>query len=189
MSIILVAARLAAFYHRNQKRDNSGRPYMAHLVRVAGRVATIEGMTETDVAGAFLHDTLEDQATTPELFEEIREAIQTGCGKDVYSVVLDLTNKSKSSPQLSRAERKKIDREHLATCSEHVKTIKLIDRIDNVNEFIMDALLGLEQRHDFLRKYADESELLLKEALTGVNPDLEIELAAAIKRLRDWIPA
>ncbi len=187
MSIILNAARLAAHCHRNQKRGNSGRPYLTHLIRVAGRAATIPGMTEADVAGGFLHDVLEDQASTPEVYAEIRERIQTECGKDVYYIVVDLTNPSKSS-SAPRAERKRLDRAGMASRTPNVKIIKLIDRIDNVNEFIMDYVLGLFGDPWFLRQYADESELLLKEALTGVNQDLELELADAIKRLRDWLP-
>lgn len=185
MSIILNAARLAAHYHRNQKRDSSGRPYLTHLIRVAGRVATLEGMTEENVAGAFLHDTLEDQATTPALYEEIKAAIQTQCGKEVYYIVLDLTNKSKSltGPKLSRAERKKIDREHLATREKNVQRIKLVDRIDNVNEFAQDTLAGAETRRDFLLLYCTESEQL-RNVLEHADPDLAMELSLAIGGLR-----
>ena len=62
MSIILNGARLAARWHKDQKRDDSGLPYMTHLIRVAGRVMTLDGMEETDGAASYLHDSLEDQA-------------------------------------------------------------------------------------------------------------------------------
>ena len=188
MSIILNAARLAAHYHRNQKRDSSGRPYVTHLIRVAGRVATLEGMTEDDVAAAFLHDVLEDQAPTPEFYEEIKASIQTQCGKETYYIVLDLTNKSKSltGPKLPRAERKKVDREHLATREKDVQRIKLVDRIDNVNEFARDAQAGVETRHDFLLLYCKESEQL-RDVLEHADPDLAMELSLAIASLRQVV--
>lgn len=183
MNIILKAAALAAHYHRDQKRDSNGKPYCTHLCRVAGRVATHKGTTEQDVAGSFLHDIIEDQAKTLELHDEIMAAILRDCGPDVLNIVIDMTNPSKGS-KLPRADRKQMDRAHMRVCPKNVKIIKLIDRIDNLNEFANDTLLGLERRPDFLLKYCDESEMMLQEALHGADPELELELAEAIKTLR-----
>jgi (p)ppGpp synthase/HD superfamily hydrolase len=182
MSIILSAAGIAARYHRDQKRDSNGKPYMTHLVRVAGRTAAHPDATEEDVAGAFLHDILEDQATNPERRKEIVDRILDDCGPDVLRIVAALTNASKGS-SLPRHERKKMDREYLARAPRNVKIIKLIDRIDNLNEFSVDVALGLDRRLDFLLKYCEESLALLTESLKPADTDLEIELAAAVDRL------
>jgi (p)ppGpp synthase/HD superfamily hydrolase len=186
MSVILNAAKLAVRYHQDQLRDN-GLPYLTHLIRVGGRATTRHELTEEDVAGAFLHDIIEDQAYTAELHDEIVRKILKDCGVRVLSTVISLTNPSKGST-LSRAERKAEDRKHMAGQARNVKIIKLIDRIDNVNELAIDMQRGVEKRYDFVLTFCDESDLLLKEALTGVAADLENELALAIINLRKTLP-
>jgi (p)ppGpp synthase/HD superfamily hydrolase len=180
---IIKAAAIAARLHKDQKRDNSGKPYVTHLIRVAGRVATLKGVTENDVAGAYLHDVLEDQCDTPEKRDAVIQEIIRECGMPVMEIVVALTNPSKGS-QLPRHERKQMDRNHLADCSRNIKIIKLVDRIDNLNEMLEDLLIGRETRYRFLITYCNESQALVNEALYGVDMDLEMELNEAIKLLR-----
>ena len=187
MSIIIAAAQLAARYHKDQKRKNSGRPYLTHLVRTSGRVATLPGMEEADVAATFLHDSLEDIPQSLDVFEQMSFEILETCGQETLDIVLALTNASKGL-KLPRAERKKIDREHLAGYAVRVKRIKLVDRIDNVDESITDLSLGYDHDVAFNQLYASESELLLTEALRGADPELEMELSRSIQRLH-WICA
>lgn len=184
MNVILRAAQIAERYHKGQERKSNGKPYRTHFCRVAGRAATHKKMTENDVAACFLHDTIEDQATTPQRYSEIIQVIRDQCGQSVLDIVVDLTNPSRGS-RLPRADRKQMDRKHLAVCPKNVKLIKLFDRIDNLHEFTNDALLGIEPDIDFLLLYADESEMLLHEALRGTDLELEEELAAAINKLRE----
>jgi len=183
MSIILNGARLAARWHKNQKRDDTGAPYMTHLIRVAGRVMTLDEMEECDGAAAYLHDSLEDQAENFGGSIQMQEEIRRECGQDTLVIVLGLTNPSKGM-ELPRVERKHIDREHLRRCPQRVKRIKLVDRIDNLQEILHDLRHGLSKRHKFAAMYAGESELLLKESLTGADSTLEQELAQTIADLR-----
>lgn len=188
MNIIQNAAILAAQYHREQKRKHSGRPFETHCIRVGGRAATRPELTDSDVAGAFLHDVIEDQAPTPARYEEIRDEIIAQCGKETFDVVLDLTNKSKSladRSQVPRAERKRIDRIHIKGIGRNSKIIKLIDRIDNLNECIIDVSMGVDKNLDFNLLFADESELLLASALSGTDLGLEAELMQVILKLRE----
>ena len=68
MSIILEAAQFAANAHAEQFRKHfRNRPYFYHVAAVAGRVA--EWGSETEVAAAYLHDTLEDTNTTQAILE------------------------------------------------------------------------------------------------------------------------
>lgn len=80
----------------------------------------------------------------------------------------ELTNIPKElRPEANRAERKRQDRERIATISKEAKVVKLIDRIDNLRE--------IDINEGFARKYADESMLLVK-ALADADPALASEL-------------
>jgi len=182
-SIIIAAAQLAARYHKDHTRKNNNRPYQTHLIRTAGRVATLPGVKDADVAAAFLHDSLEDIPQTLEAFERMSFEILETCGQDTLDLVLALTNPSKRS-KLTRPERKRMDREHLAKCARRVKRIKLVDRIDNLEESILDLTLHNDRNYTFNEQYAAESELLLNEALRGADPELELELERCIQTLR-----
>jgi len=183
MSIITAASQLAARYHKEQTRKNNGRPYITHLIRVAGRVATLPGTEDADVAGSFLHDILEDIPKTLDVFHQMQFEILETCGQETLDIVVALTNPSKGM-KLPRPERKQIDRDHLAKCPRRVKRIKLVDRIDNVEESIVDLSLGLDKSTKFNEIYANESEQLLTEALCGADVELETELARSIQNLR-----
>jgi hypothetical protein len=52
MSLILLAANLAADAHLTRKRKWSNRDYTEHPMRVAGRVSLLDGVTEEEVAAA-----------------------------------------------------------------------------------------------------------------------------------------
>lgn len=163
MSIILAAARLATQAHEGQKRKYTGRDYIEHPARVAGRVALQPNAREDMVAAAFLHDTLEDtQATDADIL--------VATNADVLHLVRGLTNPSKGRKDLRRDERKAMDREHLRWTSWDVKIIKLIDRIDNLLE-----MSGAPW--DFMALYAQES-LLLAEVIGDADSKLKNDLIA-----------
>jgi len=167
MNLILKAAALAREAHSGQRRKYNDLPYVVHPARVAGRVAIHPDATEDMVAAAFLHDVVED---TTVLIETIRRETNP----EVAGFVRWMTNPSKGL-KILRAERKKMDREHLARAPWQVKIIKLIDRIDNLTE-----MTGAPE--DFARLYADESFRLVEaigEADTGLKAEL-IERALAL---------
>ena len=138
-----------------------------HPARVAGRAAVHPQATEIMVAAAFLHDVVED---TPHTLDEVVAEF----GPDVARLVSELTNPSTGS-KAPRCERKQQDREHLAQVSKEVKIIKLLDRIDNLQEMV-------EAPSGFLRKYCEESRLLAK-AIGDSDPELKVELMDCIERL------
>lgn len=171
MSMILDAARLARKAHEGQLRKYTARPYIEHPARVAGRAAVHPLATEVLVAAAFLHDTIEDTKIT---FGIIHDQIDPA----VAVVVQALTNPSKGS-QAPRAERKKMDREHLVNASPGVKIIKMLDRVDNLQD--MD-----NAPPDFKKLYGDESLALIQEAIGDADGILAMELEnIAIKRIRE----
>ncbi len=122
---IILAAQHAELCHRGQVRKYTGRPYIEHPARVAGRVMTLAYVDDDVVAAAWMHDILEDckGAIIPAIFSP-----------RCYGMIAALTNPSKDHPLLNRDERKQMDRDHLRNVEPWVKIIKLIDRIDNLHD-------------------------------------------------------
>lgn len=89
-------------------RKYNQQPYAVHLQAVALRVASVTEDAET-IAAAWLHDLVEDTATT------IRQ-VEDDFGPGVAALVRDLTDVSRSSDG-NRAVRKAIDRAHTAAAS------------------------------------------------------------------------
>lgn len=167
-NIIITAAQMATAAHQGQQRKYTGRDYIEHPYRVAMRVAARPDATEEMVAAALLHDTLEDTTLT---LKDLIEAF----GQKVAQMVWDLTNPSKSHPEMNRAQRKEMDRVHLGETDWQVKTIKLLDRIDNLRE--MDGAPS-----EFKKRYAKESALLA-DAIGQVDPALRQELLDAAMKI------
>jgi len=170
MSLILMAAQLAAEAHKGQTRKwgHKNDPYILHPMRVAGRVSIHRFATEEMVAAAFLHDSIEDSDLTEE------SIIAKGLGSKVAHLVAQLTNTSKGL-DAKRSERKRIDRERLMNVSWEARLIKLADRLDNIRDTNSDS----EIPKDFDTMYRQES-LFLLDVLKGTDIELEAELAEAI---------
>jgi len=164
MNLIIKAAQFAHKAHIAQLRKFSGDPYFVHLARVAGRVAALENTTEEMVAAAYLHDACED-TDAPQV--HATEWNEFPC--KVQDLVVELTNvyTKLNFSHLNRKTRKKLETERIGKISQAAKCIKLIDRIDNIEDFKRTG--NLEQY------YINESRALL-EVLRGANPDLEKEL-------------
>jgi guanosine-3',5'-bis(diphosphate) 3'-pyrophosphohydrolase len=165
--IIAAAQALATRAHAGQQRDDSGDPYIVHPARVAARLARRFPDDPALTAAGWCHDVLEDcpQVT----LDELRAAI----GEDALAIVREVTNPSKQHPHLPRAERKAMDRAHIATISRRARCLKLADRADNLR----DGCACPDT--DWLATYVRESRLLA-EALRGTDPELEADLAAAL---------
>ena len=176
MNLILKAASFARCAHADQRRKYNDRPYIQHPARVAGRVAAHPDATEVMVAAAFLHDVVED---TPHTLDEIVAEF----GPEVARLVAELTSPSKGM-KAPRHERKQLDRDHLSTVSREAKVIKLLDRIDNLQEMAA-APSG------FRKKYCEESRLLA-EVIGDAAPELKAELLACVEKLEagseSWKP-
>ena len=143
--LIQRAKAFAIHAHRDHKRKYTGVPYHTHLEEVANIVASVTSDEEM-IAAAWLHDTVEDTATT------IGD-IEAAFGSTVAHLVWHLTDVSKPSDG-NRAARKAIDREHLSHAHPDAKTIKLADLISNSADIVVND-------PKFAKVYLGEKYLLL----------------------------
>ena len=170
------AARLLAEEaHEGQYRKYVREPYVAHCKAVVDTMKGLPGTDEDDYAAAWLHDVLEDVAIPQDQVHHYAERIRAAAGDQVLDLVWQLTNPTHAPElkRLPRAERKRLDREHLAAVSKKAKRIKLADRLCNITD-----LAAQDAPPDFRRKYFQETELLL-----NVLADVDVALEAAIRRV------
>lgn len=139
-----------------QTRKYTKEPYYNHVVAVSEIVRTIPEHTAEMVAAALLHDTVED---TPVTMEQITEEF----GETVAQYVFFLTNTKDKS--INRAARKAIDIARLVNAPNEVKTIKLADIAHNTGSIV-------EHDPGFARRYLQEAQALLEQALIGGNSGL-----------------
>ncbi|SEC01362.1 HD domain-containing protein [Bradyrhizobium erythrophlei] len=157
MNLIEEAREFARKKHAQQKRSFTGEPYFVHLEEVAGIVARA-GLSETAIAAAWLHDTVEDtDATLPEICAKF--------GSGVAVMVLDLTDTPPGSG-LNRASRGEIDRRRLAAAGPETQCIKCADLISNTSTIV---------KHDpgFARQYLPEKRATLEILTRAPAPLLE----------------
>lgn len=175
-------ARHAGQFRKHCKEGQCPIPYITHPVRVMLRADTDFGMSiatwewkQDFYAALLLHDTVEDTATT---IEEIYNRF----GDFVGHIVNDLTNVSKLPEHANkrRAERKRLDREHIANAWGISKMAKMIDRIDNLYDFIDNG------PRDFLVDvYVPESKLLLDVCRTEHNTRVADKLQELLEEIVD----
>lgn len=178
MNLIIAAAQFADAAHKGQKRKYTELPYIEHPGRVAARITRFPDATEEWIGAAWCHDVVEDCNVS---LDDMRRVFGHGY---MVTLVEYLTNPSKNYPNLSRADRKKMDREHLARASFGAQCIKLADRTDNLREMTGATI-------PFKRLYCEESRLLVEAIVNnGILPsadELISELKAAITFLEDSI--
>ena len=116
----------AARAHAGQRRANDGRPYIAHLLRVAGLVIQ-DGGSEDEAIAALLHDAVEDQGGVERL-DDIRERY----GPTVAEIVDECTDTygEPSPPWRTRKERYLAE---LDDSSPGALRVSLADKLDNVS--------------------------------------------------------
>jgi (p)ppGpp synthase/HD superfamily hydrolase len=167
VTMIYRALMFAKAAHKGQNRKYTNEPYIVHPIRVAQAVMLYPIVTEDMIAAAILHDVPEDTEFTIE---------QIIClfGPEVGNLVDELTNKSKATGK-PRAERKLMDRERLSKVSKKAKIIKILDRIDNLND-----MYGAET--DFKKLYAGES-IILAECIGDADQALRAQLIVAANKL------
>jgi (p)ppGpp synthase/HD superfamily hydrolase len=143
------AREFSRYAHRNQVRKYTGEPYYNHPLSVAS-ILLANGYDETVVAAGFLHDTIEDCEVTWNLLYEL-------FGADVANTVDMVSDRSKPSDG-NRAERKAIDRAHLAQADWRGQAVKLADILDNGYDIA-------QNDPSFAKKYFEEINDLLNVAL------------------------
>ena len=149
-----------------QTRKYSGAPYIVHPVEVCVLVAMTDDHTPEMLAGALLHDTVEDTQVTLEL-------IQAHFGPVVMNHVSWLTDISKKTDG-NRATRKAIGRKHTHMAPKQSQTIKCADLIANTKDIC-------QADPDFAKVYMKEKRLLLE----GMDADKKL-MDYAWKLITDW---
>ncbi len=137
------------------------RPKMEHLQEVADLVWA-SGGSETEIAAAWLHDSVED---TPTTIKDIEEKF----GKEIADIVDGLTDPVNFA-SLPTDERKRLQAERVRNKSVNVKRVKLADQTSNVRLFSTDpkATWTLEKKRVYVigaKQIADECK--------GVSPVLD----------------
>lgn len=142
------AITIATKMHEGQLRKYSGEPYITHPLRVL-EAAKAFGMTEPYLCAAVMHDLLED--TDYSVGQMLYEF-----GPVVTNVVLDLTNvfTKENCPGSNREQRKTAEFIRLSNINEASKTLKYLDRLDNITD--------IPRNEGFAKTY-------LKETLSLIN--------------------
>ena len=121
------AVGYASRIHRGQTRRD--RPYVAHLLRVAGLVLE-DGGTEDEAIAALLHDAAEDQGG----YARLRQ-IRRRYGDDVAEIVDACTDSYEDPPPPWRARKQRyID--HLPEAPPSALRVSLADKVDNVSTLL-----------------------------------------------------
>lgn len=129
-----------------QRRKYTDEPYIVHPAAVAELVRSVTDDPEM-IAAAWLHDTVEDTASTI-------EDIERHFGPRVAELVDMLTDSAQPTAK-NRAARKLAHFRHTAAASPDAQTIKLADIIDNTRAIVQfDA--------DFARIYLVEKQVQIQ---------------------------
>ncbi|MEM7016825.1 MAG: HD domain-containing protein [Pseudomonadota bacterium] len=160
IALIMEALRFSSDRHCRQMRKDGISPFINHPIQVAellwrtGKVHDV-----TTIAGALLHDIVED---TPTTLDEITSLF----GQEIAVVVADVTDDT----NLSGAERKQRQLETAPHICFRAKQVKLADKICNIADMTTAPPRGwpLERR----LKYMDWTKAVV-DLLRGCNPTLE----------------
>lgn len=157
--------------HRGHVRKYTGEPYWKHLAEVAAITQTASRATPEMIMAAWLHDTIEDTGVT---FERLRQMF----GLEVAELVHGLTDVSMPHDG-NRAQRKALDREHVARGDYRVQTIKLADLISNTSSIVQNdpafAWVYLNEKRQLL-EVLDKGDEALQVMARQILIDSELEL-------------
>src|SRR5262245_1497677 len=171
------AADFAARRHVDQRRKGAARePYINHLAEVATLLAdATDGQDAVLVAAGYLHDTLEDTATS---YEELVQLF----GPDVADVVAEVTD-DKSLP---KAERKRRQIETASHKRARARLLKIADKTSNLR-----ALTASPPADWDMERVAEYPEWAVQvvDRCRGLNRRLEQAFDAALTEVRAAIAA
>lgn len=176
LPLIMDALAFAAHKHRDQRRKDQGAsPYINHPVTLAHILVTDGGVTDpVAIAGALLHDTVEDTDTT---YEELVAQF----GKEVADVVMEVTD----DKALPKAERKELQVTHAPHMSTAAKLVKIADKTANLRD------IASHPPADWTRarrsEYAHWARRVV-EALGPINADLQTSFAKAFDAVIEHEP-
>lgn len=119
--LVRTAIRIAEIAHAGQVRSSPGTPYLAHHRRVAEIIATLDGVTEIEVAAAMLLGLL---SNTPVHAAELTSRLVAGGAEQaVADAVVGLVSEVTEGVQSP---------DKMASASEPAKRLMLTDRIVQV---------------------------------------------------------
>ncbi len=180
--ILVRAIELAKKAHHGQERRFTGEAYIMHPARVAMQVSLLSYTTETMIAAAWLHDVLEDTKVT---FGDMVMAV----GGPVAGLVKELTFDETNLTKLDYEQRKQVQNAHVADASYEAKSIKILDRLDNLDDFARSVENG-ECKPEKLERYIKTSWELQKllGALTSdkVDYDLVVKLRLTLLEMAKY---
>ncbi len=166
---ILDAALFSAQRHSTQRRKGAAvQPYINHLIEVAQLVST--ALTEADttvLAGALLHDVLEDTTTT-------KDELEKRFGLVVANLVSELTD-DKSLP---KEERKRLQIENAPKKSQRAGMIKIADKISNLRAIISSP--RADWSDDRKKEYFEWAKRVV-DGLTEPNSILKAQFDALVR--------
>jgi guanosine-3',5'-bis(diphosphate) 3'-pyrophosphohydrolase len=160
MEIVLRAAAFAAEKHRaGRRKDEDASPYINHPIQAA-YILVRAGIEDPAVlAGALLHDTVEDTHTTVDELEVV-------FGYEIANIVAECSD----NKTLTKLERKQAQIDHAAKISPKSKLVKMADKIANVNDIngAPPAGWSIERK----REYYDWAKKVVDQ-MRGTNAALE----------------
>jgi GTP pyrophosphokinase len=142
IALIFKAATFAADAHCHQKRNYHQMPYINHLIRVTEQAALAKLSSEA-IAAAFLHDVLED---TEVKYEELQRYFP----ERVVKLVKLLT---KWWPDYTSGKEIETFKAQYFECileDNEAIDLKLLDRSDNVLDFVTSLPDSSEESKDYL---------------------------------------
>ena len=172
--LVSEAAEFAASRHTGMARKGRGNePYVNHLAEVANLLAAVTGGRDAElVAVGWLHDTIEDTATTrDELAEKFNER--------VANLVVEVTD----DMRLPKSERRRLQIVESPGKSSSAKLLKIADKISNIRARIHSDSTA-EERAD-LKDYVDWAEQVVA-GCRGGNAALDQMFDDTVKLARSF---
>jgi guanosine-3',5'-bis(diphosphate) 3'-pyrophosphohydrolase len=161
LRLVSEAADFAARRHSGQQRKGRGsEPYVNHLAEVANLLSIAADGTDAElVAAGWLHDTIEDTATT-------REELAQKFGDRVAALVVEVTD-DMTLPKQERRRKQIVDAPRK---SPGAKLIKIADKISNIRARILPQ--PNQDERDDLIDYVNWAEKVVA-GCRGVNAVLD----------------
>ena len=172
LRLVSEAADFAARRHTGQQRKGRGNePYVNHLAEVANLLSiATDGAAAELVAAGWLHDTIEDTATT-------REELAQKFGERVAALVVEVTD-DMILPKDQRRQKQIVDAPRK---SPGAKLIKIADKISNIRARIVPQ--PNQAARDDLIDYVAWAEKVVA-ACRGVNAVLDRLFDETVKLAR-----
>jgi (p)ppGpp synthase/HD superfamily hydrolase len=161
LRLVSEAADFAARRHSGQQRKGRGsEPYVNHLAEVANLLSIAADGTDAEmVAAGWLHDTIEDTATT-------REELAQKFGERATALVVEVTD-DMTLPKQERRQKQIVDAPRK---SPGAKLIKIADKISNIRARLLPQP-SPEERDDLI-DYVGWAEKVVA-GCRGVNAVLD----------------